>query len=383
IKAPAESVRIMCVVAIGGMGKSALTWKWFNEVAPQEMKDLAGGMWWSFYESDATFENFVTRALAYVIGHPLDEVQQIPAPERETQLLAVLDRKPFFLVLDGLERILISYSRMDASRFEDSDVGKEKNLRKNADPRVGSFLKKLTQVARSRILVSSRLYPAELEIATGEPIPGTLRLKIGGLTDADAVELWRAFEVSGSRDELLPVFSTFGKHPLLIQALAGEVKRYRKSPGNFEEWRRANPQFDPTKRAELKEAMGHVLEFALRGLNKKTEKALQVIAAFRMPTGYDTLTAVLVGEDKACATEPELDAVLSELEDRGLVGWDKRANRYDLHPIVRGVVWENLGDDSRRGIYNNLYIYFEALSEVDSETVEAISDLTRSIEMYN
>ena len=94
--------RILNVVAVGGMGKSALTWKWFNDIAPQEMKPLAGRMWWSFYESDATFENFVTRALAYVTRRPLDEVQQIPAPERETQLLAALDREPFLLVLDGL-----------------------------------------------------------------------------------------------------------------------------------------------------------------------------------------------------------------------------------------------------------------------------------------
>src|SRR5438128_8627499 len=106
---PVFQARIFNVVAIGGMGKSALTWKWFNDIAPNEMKPLAGRMWWSFYESDATFENFVTRALAYVTGAKLDEVQQIPAPERETQLLAVLDRKSFLIVLDGLERILIAY----------------------------------------------------------------------------------------------------------------------------------------------------------------------------------------------------------------------------------------------------------------------------------
>jgi hypothetical protein len=113
-KAAANTVRVMSVVAIGGMGKSALTWKWFNDVAPQEMKNLAGRMWWSFYESDATFENFVMRALAYVTKRLLDGVQQIAAPERESQLLAVLDHAPFFFVLDGLERILIAYARMDA-----------------------------------------------------------------------------------------------------------------------------------------------------------------------------------------------------------------------------------------------------------------------------
>lgn len=72
--------RIFCVVAIGGMGKSALTWKWFQEIVPQEMSPLAGRMWWTFYESDATFENFVTRALAYVSGRSLDEVANCRFP---------------------------------------------------------------------------------------------------------------------------------------------------------------------------------------------------------------------------------------------------------------------------------------------------------------
>src|SRR5205823_4306399 len=92
-KAPADSVRIMSVVAIGGMGKSALTWKWFNDVAPQEVKDLAGRMWWSFYESDATFENFVIRALSYVTKTSIDDVQKIAAPNRETALLGALDHE--------------------------------------------------------------------------------------------------------------------------------------------------------------------------------------------------------------------------------------------------------------------------------------------------
>jgi tetratricopeptide (TPR) repeat protein len=383
-KAPPDSVRIMSVVAIGGMGKSALTWKWFNDIAPQEMKNLTGRMWWSFYESDATFENFVIRALAYVTSRPLGEVQQIPAPERETQLLAVLDHQPFLLVLDGLERILIAYARMDASRLDDTEVGKEKNFRKTADPRVGSFLKKLAQVKHSRILVSSRLYPTELETTGGDSIPGTFRLKIDGLNDEDAVELWRAFDVSGSRDELLPVFNTFAKHPLLIQALAGEVKRYRKAPGNFEAWRKANPQFDPSKFPELQDAMAHVLEFALRGLDERGQTVLRTLAAFRMPTSYDTLAAMLAGEGNACASEPELDAVLNELEDRGLVGWDKRANRYDLHPLVRGVVWGGLGDDARHGVYRSLHAHFEAVPMIDDfRKVDSFEDLTPAIELYN
>ncbi|HKG21478.1 MAG TPA: DUF4062 domain-containing protein [Blastocatellia bacterium] len=378
------NARILNIVAIGGLGKSALTWKWLNEIALQEMKPLAGRMWWSFYESDATFENFVTRALAYVTRKNLDEVKKIPAPEREERLLAALDREPFLIALDGLERILIAYARMDAARIQDSQVDNQKSLRKTADPREGRFLKRLAQIKNSRILVSTRLYPAELETEGGDQIPGCFKHDLTGLTDEDAVELWRAIGISGSRDLLLPVFATFDKHPLLIQALAGEVKRYRRAPGNFEAWREANPKFDPTKFPRLQDAMSHVLDFALRGLLDKALMALHTIAAFRMPARYDTLAALLIGEGRACVDERELDEMLTELEDRGLIGWDKRANRYDLHPIVRSVVWSGLGDDTRRGVYTSMRVHFEALPKIsDHLKINSLEDLTPAIELYN
>lgn len=397
--------RILNVVAVGGMGKSALTWKWFNDIAPQEMSPLAGRMWWSFYESDATFENFVTRALAYVKQSPLSEVQQIPAPDRESQLLTALDREPFLLVLDGLERILIAYARMDAAHLSDDDYDKqtanfvanayglpasaaqsftgEHRLRKTADPRAGSFLRKLSNVRASRILVSTRLYPADLQTITGESLGSSVALFLPGLSDDDALDLWRAFGATGARDSLLPLFRQADNHPLLIQALASEVARYRPAPGDFDAWRRAHPDFDPFG-LPLVQVKSHVLAFALRGLDDKAHQVLRTIAAFRMPARYDTLAELLIGEGKPCADERELDVVLTELEDRGLVGWDKRANRYDLHPLVRGVVWSGLGDDARRGVYTGLHAHFEAVPMIDDYLkVNSLEDLTPAIELYN
>ena len=40
------------------------------------------------------------------------------------------------------------------------------------------------------------------------------------MSDNDALELWRSFGVTGTRDEMLSLFHTFENHPLLIQALA-------------------------------------------------------------------------------------------------------------------------------------------------------------------
>jgi tetratricopeptide (TPR) repeat protein len=383
---PASDVyreHILSFVAIGGLGKSALTWKWFDEFAPKKMEPLAGRMWWSFYDRDAYFENFILHALAYVSDSPVEVAREIPAPEREIKLLAALNEKPFLLVLDGFERELIAYARIDASRLEDSEVDSHGNLRKTVDPRVGQFLKKLAQVEKSRILISTRLQPAELETDAGKPSPGVFRYNLDSLPDDDAVELWQALGVEGSRSVMLPVFRSFGKHTLLIQTLSGEIVNYRRGPGNFDKWREANPRFDPTKFKNLKDRMAHVLEFALARLDNGSQNVLNTISAFKMPTGYETLTAILVGNDKDCADEKELDDTLKELENRGLVGWDKRANRYDLHPVVRGVVWSGLSDDARQRVFTSLHTHFKVLPMLELENIESLEDLTPAIELYN
>lgn len=412
LKSKPPHATIFNVVAIGGMGKSALAWKWFNDIAPQEMNPLAGRLWWSFYESDARFENFLIRALAYVSRRPREEVEKLSPPEREDQLLDILDKEPFLLVLDGLERIMLAYARMDAARLADDEVEEQTanyvvnayglpesaaqsyagqhRLRKTTDPRAGMFLRKLAQVQAAKILVSTRLYPAELQAVTGTPIPGCSALFLNGLHEDDALNLWRAFGVSGSREALLPLFRRFGRHPLLLQSLASEVAHYRRAPGDFEAWKKAHPAFNPFA-LPLVQARTHVLEYALRGLEEAAHQALQVIAGFRMPASYDTLAALFVAnnepeeaEEKLFPSETGLDHTLKELEDRGLLGWDKRANRYDLHPIVRGVVWSGLAEEGRQLVFSSLQAHFEAVPKIENYLeINRLEDLTPAIELYN
>lgn len=401
-----SSIRLFNIVAIGGMGKSALTWKWFQEIAPQELRGkIDGRMWWSFYESDAHFENFIIRALAYVSGQPEEHVRkEIKPGEREDQLLRILDEKPFLLALDGLERILIAYARMDAARMLDDDLDEETanriyeaqgipedvretylakhRLRMTADPRVGHFLRRLTKVRASRILITTRLYPADIQTQTAQPFPGCHAEFLRGLSDDDALQLWREFGVSGSSQQLLSLFRSVENYPLLIRALAGEVAEFRPAPGDFDAWRAENPDFNPVQ-LELKNARTHILEYALQGLGESQLRVLHSIAAFSMPAAFETIRALHVGKDQACATDRDLDAVLTELEDRGLLGWDKVANRYDLHPIVRGVVWDGVDEGARNRIYTSLEGYFEAAPKPEKwQDVEGLEDLTPAIELF-
>src|SRR5262249_34813881 len=163
-----------------------------------------GRLWWSFYESDATFENFLIRSLCYASGHSEETVRTLPRQEQEEQLIQELSRKPYLFVLDGLERILIAYHRMDASYLADdaydrqtanvvagafglpataaqSFVGQHR-LRQTIDPRAAVFLQRLSQVANSRILITTRLYPWALQLPTRGPRLGCFAFFLSGLS---------------------------------------------------------------------------------------------------------------------------------------------------------------------------------------------------------
>ena len=346
-------------------------------------------------------------------GRSPDALKEVPFTEQQDALLSLLNQAPYLLVLDGLERMLIAYARQDAAYLADdialdeetvnrvagavglpqsagqSFIGKHQ-LRKTADVRVGQFLRRLAQVRTTRILVSTRLYPADLQVPTGQPYPGCSALFLEGLSDQDALDLWRAYGAKGSREAMLPVFRTFDKHPLLIQLLAYEVAEFREAPGDFDAWRAANPDFDPFD-LPLVQVQSEVLAHALRGLSPAELRTLHVIAGFRMPAGMETVKALLIraaaddpSDQKPFATLQALDQSLTALEDRGLLGWDRRANRYDLHPIVRGVVWSRLDTAARSDIYGSLRSHFAALPMVeDFLKVESVEDLTPAIELYN
>jgi tetratricopeptide (TPR) repeat protein len=157
---------------------------------------------------------------------------------------------------------------------------------------------------------------------------------------------------------LIGIIDAVEAHPLAIRALAGAVTRSRSARGSLSVWLADNPGFHPSE-LELVQSRSHVLAYAMREVGARSLFVLAAIAAFRRPPSFEALAELSVGSAKATPTVSALDAVLEELEGRGLIGWDRQNATFDMHPIVRGVVWRRVGQVGRELVIQAHNSYFE------------------------
>ena len=195
---------LLAVIAIGGMGKSALGWHWLqNDLLPSGLEHwaLQGALWWCFYDRESGFERFLERAVAYVSGEEMDAANW-SLRDRMDCLRALLAERPFLLVLDGAERLLRAYACMDAPYLGDEEVGAQRSVHQAsphqcADPNVGTFLQWLAGLKATKTLPTSRLLPRELE-----GLAGVTRRDLMQMDPEDAVRFFRAMDIQGTRAEI-------------------------------------------------------------------------------------------------------------------------------------------------------------------------------------
>jgi tetratricopeptide (TPR) repeat protein len=430
---------IMVIAGIGGLGKSALTWEWMNSRAPAVIANLAGRVWWSFYEKGTSMVTFVRHALAYLTGQDPEALgKESSHYQRGQQLLAELRRRPYLLVLDGFERVLTAYHQLD-DRVEESSHYQRVDLRDCVNPPDGELLTQLLRCAPSKILISTRLFPRELEDRVSrQPIRGVAHLNLNGLSPDDALAFMRRAGVKGDETAMLAFADQFGRHPLLLNLVCGMIVDYRKKPYDFDAWRADPIHGGALKLSELdlKQRYTYILHFALAGLDEQTRKLLCRFAVLAENATYDTLAVLnpflppkpeVVEEpvdpsrskewrqlshdekQKAQTTYRQalelhrrsqeavqayyasaeyrravkaFDGALKELENRGLLHWDREANSYEIHPVVRGYAAEMLDEEERTAVFRRVGTHFASLPPDDPASATELAHLAHSLEIY-
>src|SRR5687768_5504065 len=96
-------------------------------------------------------------------GESEQELRRRNTMELHHQLFGLLRSKPWLLVLDGLERLLVAYQRLDSSDSS-QDLSPDDAARETDE----ALLRNLTRDMPSKVLISSRLVPRPLLNTSGQ-----------------------------------------------------------------------------------------------------------------------------------------------------------------------------------------------------------------------
>jgi len=362
---------LLILRALGGFGKSALVWHWLmNDVPPTTWPRV---VWWSFYEGDASFNNFLARTLEYLSGGQIDSRSLGPRQQLD-KVLPLLHQAGTLLVLDGFERELRAYGGLNAAYQGDETAKGEANDRDCIYPLAGLFLRAVTTLpnVRAKVLLTTRLCPCAVEATGGGFLQGCREEELKQMEPADAVEFFHARGIRGTHTEIEAACAPYGYHPLSLRLLAGLIVSDFQQPGDIAAANRLDVSGDLIQRQH------HVLEAAYNSLTPERKQLLSRIACFRSPIKYHALKALA---ESAEASSTILDADLRDLVSRGLLHHDTKEGRFDLHPIVRRYAYDRLTAPDRAAVHARLRDYFAGVPRPDKVT--RLEDLAPVIELYH
>jgi len=291
---------VLVFEAIGGMGKSMVTWEWLTNHAASDRPDWAGRLWYSFYERGADMRNFCVTALAYITGQPPETFRNRRTWSLTHDLVPLLRARPFLLVLDGLERVLVAYHRSDAAQVQDQDVEQDpgasgRQPRDCIRPDDADLLRQLCGVGPSKILITSRLLPSALVNAGGQPMPGVRHEPLSGLDPPDAEALLRSAGVKGDGERMRRYLDQrFGCHPLIVGIVGGLVANFIPAPGDFDRWVDSPQGGAAVNLADpgIVQRRTHILKLAFDGLDPQARELMARIAMISNAVTLDVLQAI-------------------------------------------------------------------------------------------
>jgi tetratricopeptide (TPR) repeat protein len=367
---------IYALVAMGGMGKSALAWYWIKNDVLTTAQPAAftgdGVIWWSFYEGESSFAKFIDDALKYVSGQPVDTTLFPTTYDRAQELRQLLQTKRVLFILDGFERQLRAYASLDAAYQSDDAANQSREARACVDPIAARWLRDIAAGTTSaKVLLTTRLPASDLEDRAGDALAGVHNRDLKELPPDDALKFMRDQGVAKGIDtEIARVCAEYGNHPLSLRLLSGLIARDARMPGDIA----AAPRHDVHD--DLIQRQHHILEQSYNALPKRERTLLSRIAAFRNPMTYDALLIF-----NTLGNEARFDAALEDLRVRGLLQRDTARSRYDLHPIVRHYAYDRLAD--KTSVHTRLLNYFANIPMLDENEIQSIEDLAPTIELYH
>ena len=363
---------IICFVAWGGVGKTALVNTWLSKMRQDNFRGAERVFGWSFYSQgaaeakQASADQFIASALKW-FGDPEPDAG---SPWEKGERLAEFVRKQkTLLILDGMEPLQHPF-REEEGRIR--------------DPGLQSLVRELANYNPGLCVITTRLDVDDLKGFTGTTVENR---HLEHLSDEAGMELLKYLGVKGTDDELKQAVREFDGHALALMLLGtylsivykGDVrkrdriakltkeKKYgghaRRVMESYEVWFKDQPELD------ILRIMGLFDRPAESG-------AIELLRAAPPIKGLTTKLKDLSHEDWQFA--------LNNLRKAGLLAMEDPAmpDALDCHPLIREHFGEELKENNTEAwkeAHNRLYEYFKNQAKEYPDTIEEMSPLYAAV----
>lgn len=350
-----DTVNVQCVIAWGGVGKTALLAHWVQtRFRSRGWKDGEGRpdplfyFDWTFYDQGTRSSQDQHAGAASIGTFFVEALKHFGDPEpdkpddKAKRLAARVQAHRALLVLDGLEPLQYPHNHPQAGQI--------------TDPGLAQFLRLLAQKNPGLCLISSREVLSDLggHLAANAP-----QKELGELSREAAISLLRKLQVTGSDEDLEKAAEDYQHHALslillgrfLFTARGGDIRR--RDTVTLEK--------ADTKRDAQTRGAWHVLETYERWLdspegNATDLQALRLVGLFDRPARPDCLDALRAAPAIPGLTDrlvtldaDDWNAVLRRLNEAHLIQLrfpprdpgsqaphpEPRSVPVDAHPLIR------------------------------------------------
>ncbi len=366
-----KAVRIISLVAFGGVGKSALAQKWLEGLNTDRV------FWWYFYRKPS-LDAFLEAALDYCSGGQF-QAEGVTSPYvRVRKLLEYITKGRFVLVLDGLEDMQKVQDRgMHFGEMENRDFADLLQLWAEGDH--GSLL-----------LITTRYSLKDLDPYEGKSYRS---LPLEHLLPDDARQLMRKRGVLGKDKALDKVALDYDYHALSLKLIAGYLKEYYK--GDIA----CVPKI-PFEAIETDEKVKLILTAYGDKLDEAEKAFMAIFSTFRQQVEEDAFVPVFSRQIE----DFDFKQMLGHLVNLGLISRGRppclpKSGRtetsaptsvsgeaeasgnisYSTHPLICKYYYEHLKDKARIKIHQQVAQYYEKKAHSAPKTLD---DLTYAIEAF-
>ena len=310
--------RVRSLVAIGGTGKTAVLERFLDSISNEKLKGSI--LVWSFYE-DPNTDSFLREACLVFTGQE---------PEREAGMLEYLQRalgtqsRQHLIVLDGLERV----QSEGKGGYAKGDI---------QDYVLKNLLRAITAgLGNTRALITSRFKLTDLVQWEGA---GYKTFPLDVLDAESAVDLLKAWGISGTDSELEKLAKSMGYHALSVSVLGSYLNHYcQKDINGAKEFKLDEAASDEPLAAKLNRILGG---YAKSLLNSERDFLIR-LSVFPNGVSIDTLSYLCEAKEDIAGSlfglsQTQLLVIAERLKAQGLLYSYNQENKttYTAHPFLR------------------------------------------------